>query len=731
MFTIYVNKGTFSTIAEAAEAENEINWWDETDERAVYCTECFAAVELQKHLQLVLGDAAMVRLETTEAALGEGCGLFVGTLHTNAYIKSFAEQALVDMNELTDRHGLEASSSDEAFLIDTISLAGQRHWVLSGSGRTGTLYAVYAFLEKLGFKWYAPGELGSIHPETISVPAEFRCCERPRFHTRGCYSEFINDRNDEFIDWIARNRMNYIHVFEITNPHALKKRGIRIAGGGHDILFKYLDPQGPYPYTRLDDPYPESAEYKGNANEDGMLSYSEAHPEWFALVDGKRKYYRSPDSLKEQFFVGDNHCLTNPDASRELARNVIHALVDGELKYVDDLNYWPLDNGNWCECERCAQSGNYTSQLIGSVHHLRQMICEAMEAGVLRRNVRILFPAYNETLEAPNVPIPESFDYSNCFAIFFPIERCYVHTINDKGCTETNAPVLRHYESWSTNTSGHYKGEMFVGEYYGVRSFAAMPVLLSRMIANDIPYYYETGTRHFYYMHMTSGRWGMLALNNYLYSALLWNSASDSEAIIETYFESYYKEIASLMKAFYEKLEHALSNIKYIKHYQKKDDVKHAFWFKLKDREAPWFALDHMQYDELLETSNSGISMVGTIHELEACRALLDKALLLAETPIVVQRLLEDEMRFDYGQTMVLFYYRYIRTLMLLQEDKHSLAIREFHDCRICAEKLRSTKLPLQNYDYSKYYVNGLEASWVREDYERLFAEMQELMTNA
>ncbi|WP_409344462.1 DUF4838 domain-containing protein [Paenibacillus sp. MBLB4367] len=743
IYTIYVNKRAFRTIREAADAEREVDWWDERDERAAACTECFAAVELQRHLHIALGEGARVIFETTDRRPESGNdsadanagvsataqSFYIGTVQSNPYIKDFVENGCFSLEQTNDEAG-------DSFLIETLQSAEERAWVLCGAGRTGALYAVYAFLERIGFRWYAPGEAGAVYPERIASLPEIRCLETPDFRTRGCYSEFIDDRSIDFINWMARNRMNYAHLFTVTNPHALKKRGIRIAGGGHDMLYKYLDPGSPYPYAHPlfasckedmpPDPYPISPEYKGDADGDGTLSYAEAHPEWFALVDGERSHTRSPEALAEQYFAGDNHCLTHPGAADELSRNVIRALAGGDLRHVDDLNFWLLDNGNWCSCETCVSSGNYTNRLIATVHHLRQKICKAMEEGVLKRNVRILFPAYHETLAPPDKPLPEAFDYRNCFAIFFPIERCYVHTFADEGCTETNRHLHHNYRSWALDAERSYQGEMFIGEYYGVRTFAALPVLLSRMIATDIPYYHETGTRHFYYMHMTSGRWGMLALNNYLYAALLWNVKADGRAIMDAYLANCYKETACEMKSFYEQLEEAFSNVKYVKHYQVKDGERYSLWQKLRNREESLFPLEHMKYDSAGETSDSGISLVDSINKLADCRAILDAALLKAGTPAVIQRLLEDEMRFDYGQTMMLFYYRMVRTMMLLHENKPALAKSEFASCITHAAKLSETKFPLSNYDYSKYYDNGLNASWIKELYEKLLTELQE-----
>ena len=48
--TIIVNSANFDTVEKAANAEQQVNFWDDdfTDDRA--CTECFAAVELKNFL---------------------------------------------------------------------------------------------------------------------------------------------------------------------------------------------------------------------------------------------------------------------------------------------------------------------------------------------------------------------------------------------------------------------------------------------------------------------------------------------------------------------------------------------------------------------------------------------------------------------------------------------------------------------------------------------------------
>ena len=132
---------------------------------------------------------------------------------------------------------------------------------------------------------------------------------------------------------------------------------------------------------------------------------------------------------------GDNYCTTNSYATEELCKNIIESLISGKLQYVDYINLWLLDNGKWCTCESCEEAGNYAYKLLMIVYNLRKKIVEAMKEQRLKRNVKVAFPAYHETLPAPNKPLPEDFDYENCYVIYL-IERCYVHNFNDESCTE-------------------------------------------------------------------------------------------------------------------------------------------------------------------------------------------------------------------------------------------------------------------------------------------------------
>ena len=255
-----------------------------------------------------------------------------------------------------------------------------------------------------------------------------------------------------------------------------------------------------------EDPYAPGDDYIGDTNGDDKLTYFEAHPEWYGLRGGKRS-----DSNNSEF--GDNYCTSNADATREFAKNIIQSLIDGRYRYVDIFGFWMMDNNKWCECENCKKIGNYTDRLFSVIHAVNKEIRKAIREVRLKRNVQLSSLAYLGTIYPPTHPLPDGFDYDNFSMTFFPIERCYNHTLADPSCTEYNRRLAENYLAWTTGQGRYYTGTMFIGEYYNISYLKSMPMLYTRMMAADIPWYYQTGTRHFHYMHTPTSLWGTWTLN--------------------------------------------------------------------------------------------------------------------------------------------------------------------------------------------------------------------------
>ena len=72
--------------------------------------------------------------------------------------------------------------------------------------------------------------------------------------------------------------------------------------------------------------------------------YGKEHPEYYALVDGRRKL--------DMHGGGPQLCMTNPE--------VLDIVVDSVLKEIEknpsarNINVAHMDNGSYCTCENCA-----------------------------------------------------------------------------------------------------------------------------------------------------------------------------------------------------------------------------------------------------------------------------------------------------------------------------------------------------------------------------------------
>jgi hypothetical protein len=621
------------------------------------------------------------------------------------------------------------------------SLTGRRNRggvevAVRGADRRCAIWATFALLERLGFGFHAPGDGGTaldpdrLRPrrEILEELAALQISESPAYELRGCYSEYMDDSASAAMDWMAANRANLCLFPAFTDPWSLKMRGLDAAGGVHEILYRFIDPRAEYPYrhaawgrpgdaSREPDPYPASPAFR--SPREGTLTYSDAHPEWYPLVGGERRFDRSSDP-KNEGYVGVNFCTSNAEALRELCRRLVEDLAGGVYRHLDVLYFCMLDNGLWCQCPDCAAQGNETARQIAVVHAVRTAILQARGSGRLGRDVRILFPAYHETLPVPDRPMPEGFDYGACYLVFTPIERCYLHALEDPRCTESNQELLRVLEPW-VGESSPYRGKLFIGEYYNISSFASLPLPLTRIIAADLPAYHARGARGFYSMHLTPGRWGTNALKYWLHLRLLWNPASDAEALVRDYLRARYGRAAVPMAGFYGALEDAMANMKALFHYQGHRGRRYFFPGMLNQDREELFPLRHFAYDLRADDPNAGISLSETWVAMATCRRLLARAILACQDPEVAGRLAEDEMRFAYGEAFVSFRYWHATALLCRRRGDSVMFRRSLRQASRWADLLEGMEEPLLDQKgWWDFYENGLTATMCRDAFRTL-----------
>lgn len=249
------------------------------------------AAELAGYLRRITGAEFTVR-EGVEAA-----GITLGTL------AQFPDDSLREAMAVRDGFdGVEAM----AIRSDGGSIR------LLGNTDLGVSHAAYRFLELLGCRWFFMGPHWEIVPQSQDLTFGLNECDRPRIWSRQFGFTRINlkgetgdpDRAAAYRQWQKANRM--AQSFGVSTRHAWQSI---------PDAFKTVG-------------YPLKQEFA-------------AHPEYFALVSGKR--------TPPQF------CVANPGLQKLVVR---YAKGYFELNPTEDMvSLDTADQAGWCTCAECAKLG--------------------------------------------------------------------------------------------------------------------------------------------------------------------------------------------------------------------------------------------------------------------------------------------------------------------------------------------------------------------------------------
>ena len=371
-----------------------------------------AASELTNYVCRATG--AMIGIKEEGLGGSEGLGglgeIVIGTLAT-----------LGDAVPADIRRALEGSSRLEA------SWLGVRDGVLWIVGReeVAELYATYHFLEsKLGVRWFKaatkedPGDYVPPRRDTLSLTPwqELRepsfserrldmCASATQFPAKN--SQACSVRNGYQINcsqvWHPREKVKFKGLYEFFAPRVARRRvGL---GGGH-LIFAQVWPPDDEHFAK--------------------------HPEYFALVDGKR-------------VKGLQYCYSNTNLLNLAADRTIRRL--GETGGLGQYCYalWDTATGA-CQCEKCVAMATpeETKRGIESTrfHKFVNVMSDRIYAAWPSAN--LLYLAY-WTYRRPPVGVPHDPRMPVQYCMH---ERCYGHDFGDPNCSR-NAVRLRELKEWT------------------------------------------------------------------------------------------------------------------------------------------------------------------------------------------------------------------------------------------------------------------------------------------
>ncbi|MDD4267407.1 MAG: DUF4838 domain-containing protein [Thermoguttaceae bacterium] len=429
-------------------------------------------------LPIVVGENASERTRAAAATLGAYLGRITGAaldVKTAADGRGIAVGLARDFPEspLAGRWSELKSTEREDYLLRT---AADGVYLL-GATELAVEHAVWDFLYRLGHRQFMPGEPWQIVPRISELSVALDAEESPDYIARRIWYGFgVWDYNAEpYADWCARNRA--------TSGIALR------TGHAYGGLIR------------------------------GLKAQFDQHPEFYALVDGKRDI-RGEAKL----------CIGNP----ELRRLVVEYAVgqfdrDGT---ADSISTDPSDGGGWCECERCAELGSITDRAL--------LLANEVAAGVNRKYPGKLVGLYAYNFHSPPPGIRAHEQVVVSVATAFLKGGLSLDEILDGWSRQASILGIREYYSvntWDRDMPGQARGSNL--EY----------------LKRTIPAFHRRGAR--FMSAESSDNWGPNGLGYYLAARMLWDidEAERMDELIDDFLARSFGPAREPMAEFYRQLD--------------------------------------------------------------------------------------------------------------------------------------------------------------------------------
>ncbi len=384
---------------------------------------------------------------------------------------------------------------------------------------SGTIYAAYALLEKLGCRWYFPGEWGTIVPErpTVTIPP-LDIVSRPDFAVRGV----------SMLGW-APGEHRRMH-----NEWAVKVGML----GDHNRAM-----------------YPTAG--------DGFLAmllppaeYAESNPEFYAMnKQGQRTV--TPKSGVHHTML----CLSNPEVLAESIKNLRLAFAgEKRIGAVTEMGVGlsPPDGTPFCYCEDCLA----TSQNFRFPEYYAERFMSEEFAGFVATLARE-FPDKLFTISAYSLRemSPQGVDMpSNVAATIWPLSACVLHAGDDPSCWRRQES-MKIAEKWRRLTPhvvlNRYNPSLM--NVYGAGHRSYVP---ERAVANfvaEAPLMKELGLKGSY----DQGCSGYLIswISYYLKAKLLWDVTADIDALKDDFYNTFFgADAGPHVRAWWDACEVELGN---------------------------------------------------------------------------------------------------------------------------------------------------------------------------
>ena len=355
---------------------------------------------------------------------------------------------------------------------------------ICGGVPRGVLYAVYQFLEELvGIRFLTAEHTHIPDASALKIPCG-RYTYSPPFSFRWSYYR----ENSEDPTFAAKRKVNTVTDAENLGG---KTQQQLINHSFHALV----------PYS----------------------TYGESHPEYYALVDGKRD--------TNTHGGGPQLCVTNPEVIEVAAASATQQLT--ERPEATNISVSQADTAAYCRCEVCETLNTAEGTPMGSQLMFVNAVAERIEKA--HPHVKVGTLAYWYTRKPPKTVKPRH----NVQIQLCSIECCTLHAIDNPDC-EQNQAFCRDTNEW-----GKICDDIWIWNYNtNFRSYD-LPFPNLRSIEPNVRYFLRNNAKGIFMQANGNGLTGEFSdLRNYLISHLIWNPHLDSEILLNEFVNLHYEAAA-------------------------------------------------------------------------------------------------------------------------------------------------------------------------------------------
>lgn len=364
-----------------------------------------------------------------------------------------AQQIIIGRNKIISQRDTVGLGQD-GFIIKKVN----NSLIFTGGNKRGVLYSIYTFLEDyLGCRMYTATVTEVPHKSVITLPVSIYQKQTPAFLYRTTL--FFDALNNTYCDF---HKMHYflegwglwVHSFDVLLP---------------------------------------------------AKKYFQSHPEYFALINGKR----NPAQL----------CLTNPEVLRLVTQN-----LQQKINKNPTAPFWSVsqsDGNFFCQCENCKRLDDQQESHQGSLLTFVNNVANHFPDKLITNLAYLYSEAPPKTLKPlPNVMIMLCTSDEERRV---PLSK------------QQNTPFKEHFDKWSKITS-----QLFLWDYIVQFTNSLSPFPNLHTLQPNIQYFASKNVTYMFEQGIGDIPAEFSELRCYMASRLMWNINVNINATMQEFINGYY-----------------------------------------------------------------------------------------------------------------------------------------------------------------------------------------------